>query len=162
MKVGEKVYWYAPAILDYPENERETQRNRVYTIVKLIGEDRCLIADEYGEVEVPFSEIEYVPISNFYRSFNALRKNAEDKLKEVGTISFEHLFDEDNEDSIDNRPQVIIADRHCEIAWEIVLSVSWSEERKEIMLQTENYGEVYASYCEALSEQYVYSAILYA
>ena len=159
MKVGEKVYWYDPAILDYPENERETQRNRVYTIVKLIGEDRCLIADEYGEAEVPLMEIEYIPIAKLYRSFNTLRDSAIEKLKEVGTITFNY---NEEEDGSDNRPQVIIADRHCEIAWEIVLSVSWSEERKEIMLQTDNYGEVYASYCEALSEQYVYSAILYA
>ena len=159
MKVGEKVYWYDPAILDYPENERETQRNRVYTIVKFIGEDMCLIADEYGEVEVPLMQIEYVPIANLYRSFNALRDSAREKLKEVGTITFNYNEDEYGSDE---RPQVIIADKHCEIAWEIVLSVSWSEERKEIMLQTENYGEVYASYCEALSEQYVYSAILYA
>ena len=159
MKVGEKVYWSDPAILDYPIEERETQRNRVYTIVKFIGEDMCLIADEYGEVEVPLTEIEYVSIANLYRSFNALRKSAEEKLKEVGTITFEYNEDED---SLDERPQVIIADKHCEIAWEIVTSVSWNELRKEIMLQTDNYGEVSTAYCEALSEQYVYNAILYA
>lgn len=102
-----------------------------------------------------------ITIANFDSSFNALRKSAEDKLKEVGTITFAYIEDED-EDSLDERPLVLIANKRCEIDWEIVLSVSWSEERKEIMLQTDNYGEVCATSCEALSEQYVYKAILYA
>lgn len=166
MRVGQKVRWNDPAIADYPIEERETQSNRVYTIVKFISEEICLIADEFGEAEVPLGEIQDINISNFNRAYTDLKRGAIARLKEVGSMSFNHLYeeilDEDGEveDTNDERPMVLVANRHCEISWYPVMSVRWDEERDDIMLDCDDYGEIPSIYCEACSEHYVFADIL--
>lgn len=64
-EVGDKVKWNDVNLDEFPEEDRETQKNRIYTIIeikknKLLG-DEYLIADDYGEVEVFGEELEYVP-----------------------------------------------------------------------------------------------------
>jgi hypothetical protein len=167
MRIGQKVKWFDPAINDYPIEERETQRNRVYTIVKFINDKMCLIADEYGESEVLITEIDPLPIADYNDNVRALKQSAIDKLKSLGgTMSFENLyheeFDDDGvvEDYDDMRPQIIVANRHCEIDWTIVLSVKL-DENDEIRVETDDYGEIPVTYAEGETDIYIYKAILF-
>lgn len=57
---GDLVKWNDPAINDFEPEEREIQRNRIYSVVKIINEDMVLIADEWGEGEVFVDELELV------------------------------------------------------------------------------------------------------
>ena len=56
---GEHVKWHDPGINDFAPEERDIQRNRVYEIVEL-GEGTALIHDDFGEAEVPVTELELV------------------------------------------------------------------------------------------------------
>ena len=167
MRVGEKVKWFDPAINDFPIEERETQRNRVYTIVKFINDEMCLIADEYGESEVLITEIDPLPIAVYNEHTNLLKQAAIEKLKTLGgTMSFENLYheelDDDGEveDYEDMRPQIIVANRHCEIDWTIVLSVRLDDD-DEIRVETDDYGEIPVTYAEGETDIYIYKAILF-
>ena len=56
-RVGDKVKWDDPAIDDLEEEEeRESHRNRVYKIIGIINDEMLLIADDFSETEVLFSE----------------------------------------------------------------------------------------------------------
>jgi hypothetical protein len=57
---GDLVKWNDPAINDFEPEEREIQRNRIYSVVEFINEDMVLIADEWGEGEVFVDELELV------------------------------------------------------------------------------------------------------
>lgn len=57
---GDLVKWNDPAINDFAPEEREIQRNRIYSVVEFINEDMVLIADEWGEGEVFVDELELV------------------------------------------------------------------------------------------------------
>ena len=57
---GDLVKWNDPAINDFVPEEREIQRNRIYSVVEFINEDMVLIADEWGEGEVFVDELELV------------------------------------------------------------------------------------------------------
>lgn len=57
LDVGDLVLWDDVAINDYPIEEREIQRHRVYQIIKIINDEIVLIADDYGEVEVLKTEL---------------------------------------------------------------------------------------------------------
>lgn len=167
MRIGQKVKWNDPAIDDYPIEERETQRNRVYTIVKYINDEMCLIADEYGESEVLITEIDPLPIAVYNEHTDLLKQAAIEKLKTLGgTMSFENLYHEeldDNgevEDYEDMRPQIIVANRHCEIDWTIVLSVRLDDD-DVIRVTTDDYGEIPVTYAEGETYIYIYKAILY-
>ena len=59
---GDFVKWNDIAINDFAKNEREIQRNRIYSVVKFINEEMILIADEYGEAEVFIEELELCDI----------------------------------------------------------------------------------------------------
>jgi hypothetical protein len=167
MRIGQKVKWFNPAINDYPIEERETQRNRVYTIIKYINDEMCLIADELGESEVLITEIEPLPIAVYDEYKTQLVQSAIEKLKTLGgTMSFENLYhqelDEDGvvEDYEDMRPQIIVANRHCEIGWTIVLSVILGDD-KVIRVETDDYGEIPLTYAEGETDIYIYKAILF-
>ena len=167
MRIGQKVKWFDPAINDYPIEERETQRNRVYTIIKFINDEMCLIADEYGESEVLITEIDPLPIALYNEHTTQLKQAAIEKLKALGgTMSFENLyheeFDDDGvvEDYEDMRPQIIVANRHCEIDWTIVLSVRLDDD-DEIRVETDDYGEIPVTYAEGETDIYIYKAILF-
>lgn len=167
MRIGQKVKWFDPAINDFPIEERETQRNRVYTIIKFINDEMCLIADDFGESEVLITEIDPLPIADYNDNVRALKQSAIDKLKSLGgTMSFENLyheeFDDDGvvEDYNDMRPQIIVADRHCVIDWTIVLSVRL-DENDEIRVETDDYGEIPVTYAEGETDIYIYKAILF-
>jgi hypothetical protein len=171
MRIGQKVKWFDPAINDYPIEERETQRNRIYTIVKIINEEMCLIADDFSESEVFFSELipfeEVIPqIEKFNNSINELKSAAVQKLKEIGFIDFSFLYTEtldedgDVEDYEDERPQIIVADKHCIIDWVVVESVKWDENRNVIMVYCDGYDYIPVTYAEGLTEIYVYMEIL--
>lgn len=54
--IGDKVKWNDPAIEEFAE-DRELQESRVFEVVADTGWDCYLIADKYGEVEVPSDEI---------------------------------------------------------------------------------------------------------
>lgn len=56
--IGSCVKWHDMAIEDFAPQEREAQANRIWTVADYIGEDAVLIVDEYGEAEVPISELE--------------------------------------------------------------------------------------------------------
>ena len=168
MRIGQKVKWFDPAINDFQVEEREIQRNRIYTIIKFINDEMCLIADEFGESEVLITEIDPIEVVDFNNNIRALKQSAVDKLNTIGgTLSFEHLYqetlDEDGEveDYEDNRPQIIVADRHCIIDWTIVLSVRWDNDREEIMVKTDDYGEIPITYAEGETAIYIYKAILF-
>ena len=167
MRVGEKVKWFDPAINDYPIEERETQRNRVYTIIKFINDEMCLIADDFGESEVLITEIDPLPVADYNDNVRALKQSAIDKLKSLGgTMSFENLYheelDDDGEveDYEDMRPQIIVANRHCEIDWTIVLSVRLGDD-EVIRVETDDYGERPVTYAEGETDIYIYKAILF-
>ena len=167
MRVGEKVKWFDPAINDFPIEERETQRNRVYTIVKFINDEMCLIADDFGESEVLITEIDPLPVADYNDNVRALKQSAIDKLKALGgTMSFENLYheelDDDGEveDYEDMRPQIIVANRHCEIDWTIVLSVRLGDD-EVIRVETDDYGEIPVTYAEGETDIYIYKAILF-
>lgn len=167
MRIGQKVKWFDPAINDYPIEDRETQRNRVYTIVKFINDEMCLIADEYGESEVFITEIDPLPIAVYNEHTDLLKQAAIEKLKTLGgTMSFENLYyeelDDDGEveDYEDMRPQIIVANRHCVIDWTIVLSVRLDDD-DAIRVTTDDYGEIPVTYAEGETYIYVYKAILY-
>lgn len=59
-EIGDKVKWLDPNIEEFDEEDREEQKNRIYTIVEIKQNDVYLIADDYSEVEVFAEEIEYV------------------------------------------------------------------------------------------------------
>ena len=167
MRVGEKVKWFDPAINDFPIEERETQRNRVYTIIKFINDEMCLIADDYGESEVLITEIDPLPVAVYNEHTNQLKQAAVEKLKTLGgTMSFENLYheelDDDGEveDYEDMRPQIIVANRHCEIDWTIVLSVRLGDD-DVIRVETDDYGEIPVTYAEGETDIYIYKAILF-
>ena len=171
MKVGDKVKWNDPAIGDFELQDRIFQENRVYTIANIINDEMCLISDEYGESEVFISELipfeEVIPqIENFSESINKLKSAAVQKLKEVGFIDFTFLYTEtldedgDIEDYEDERPQIIVADKHCIIDWVVVESAKWDENRNEIMVYCEGYDYIPLTYAEGLTENYVYMEIL--
>ena len=167
MRIGQKVKWFDPAINDYPIEERETQSNRVYTIVKYINDEMCLIADEYGESEVLITEIDPLPIAVYNEHTDLLKQAAIEKLKTLGgTMSFENLYheelDDDGEveDYEDMRPQIIVANRHCVIDWTIVLSVRLDDD-DVIRVTTDDYGEIPVTYAEGETYIYIYKAILY-
>jgi hypothetical protein len=167
MRIGQKVKWNDPAIDDYPIEERETQRNRVYTIVKYINDEMCLIADEYGESEVFITEIDPLPIAVYNEHTDLLKQAAIEKLKTLGgTMSFENLYheelDDDGEveDYEDMRPQIIVANRHCVIDWTIVLSVRLDDD-DEIRVETDDYGEIPVTYAEGETDIYIYKTILF-
>lgn len=167
MRIGQKVKWFDPAINDYPIEERETQRNRVYTIIKFINDEMCLIADDYGESEVLITEIDPLPIAVYNEHANQLKQAAIEKLKALGgTMSFENLYheeiDDDGvvEDYEDMRPQIIVANRHCEIDWIIVLSVRLGDD-DVIRVETDDYGEIPVTYAEGETDIYIYKAILF-
>jgi hypothetical protein len=139
----------------------------VYTIIKYINDEMCLIADEYGESEVFITEIDPLPIADYNDNVRALKQSAIDKLKSLGgTMSFENLYheelDDDGEveDYEDMRPQIIVANRHCVIDWTIVLSVRLDDD-DEIRVETDDYGEIPVTYAEGETYIYVYKAILY-
>ena len=168
MRIGQKVKWFDPSINDYPIEERETQRNRVYTIVKFINEEMCLIADDYGESEVLIAEIDPLPVADYYDNVRALRQAAIEKLKSLGgTMSFENLYHEElDENGVvenyeDNRPRIIVANRHCEIDWTIVLSVRLGDYIDVILVETDDYGEIPVTYAEGETYIYIYNAILF-
>lgn len=167
MRVGEKVKWFDPAINDFPIEERETQRNRVYTIVEFINDEMCLIADDFGESEVLITEIDPLPVADYNDNVRALKQSAIDKLKSLGgRMSFENLYheelDDDGEveDYEDMRPQIIVANRHCEIDWTIVLSVRLGDD-EVIRVETDDYGEIPVTYAEGETDIYIYKAILF-
>ena len=167
MRIGQKVKWFDSAINDYPIEERETQRNRVYTIIKFINDEMCLIADEYGESEVLITEIDPLPIADYNDNLRLLRQAAIEKLKTLGgTMSFENLYleelDDDGvvEDYEDMRPQIIVANRHCVIDWTIVLSVKLGDD-DVIRVETDDYGEIPITYAEGETDIYIYKAILF-
>lgn len=57
-RVGDKVKWDDPAIDDLEEEEeRESHRNRIYEIIGIINDEMLLIADDFSETEVLFSEL---------------------------------------------------------------------------------------------------------
>ena len=63
-EVGDKVKWNDVNLEEFEEEDRETQKNRIYTIIeikkdKLLGNE-YLIADDYGEVEVFGEELEFI------------------------------------------------------------------------------------------------------
>lgn len=168
MRIGQKVKWFDSAINEFQVKEREIQHNRVYTIIKFINDEMCLIADEFGESEVLIDDIYPIEVVNFSNNASALNLSAIDKLKTIGgTLSFGNLYqetlDEDGEveDYEDNRPQIIVADRHCIIDWTIVLSVRWDNDREVIMVETDDYGEIPVTYAEGETAIYVYKAILF-
>lgn len=167
MRIGQKVKWFDPAINDYPIEERETQRNRVYTIIDFINDEMCLIADEYGESEVLITEIDPLPIAVYNEHTSLLKQTAIEKLKTLGgKMSFENLYheelDDDGEveDYEDMRPQIIVANRHCEIDWTIVLSVRLGDD-DVIRVETDDYGEIPVTYAEGETDIYIYKAILF-
>lgn len=167
MRIGQKVKWFNPAINDYPIEERETQRNRVYTIIKFINDEMCLIADDYGESEVLITEIDPLPIAVYNEHKRQLEQAAIEKLKTLGgTMSFENLYYEElNDDGViedyeDMRPQIIVANRHCEIGWTIVLSVRLGDD-EVIRVETDDYGEIPITYAEGETDIYIYKAILF-
>ena len=59
---GDLVKWNDTAIDDFAINEREIQRNRIFSVIEFINEDMILIADEYGEAEVFIEELELCDI----------------------------------------------------------------------------------------------------
>jgi hypothetical protein len=127
----------------------------------------CLIADEYGESEVLITEIDPLPIADYNDNVRALKQSAIDKLKSLGgTMSFENLYheelDDDGvvEDYEDMRPQIIVANRHCEIDWTIVLSVRLGDD-DVIRVETDDYGEIPVTYAEGETDIYIYKAILF-
>jgi hypothetical protein len=81
-------------------------------------------------------------------------------------MSFENLYheelDDDGEveDYEDMRPQIIVANRHCEIDWTIVLSVRLDDD-DVIRVTTDDYGEIPVTYAEGETYIYIYKAILY-
>lgn len=167
MRIGQKVKWFDPAINDFPIEERETQRNRVYTIIKFINDEMCLIADDYGESEVLITEIDPLPVAVYNEHKRQLEQAAIEKLKTLGgTMSFENLYheelDDDGvvEDYEDMRPQIIVANRHCEIDWTIVLSVRLGDD-DVIRVETDDYGEIPVTYAEGETDIYIYKAILF-
>lgn len=167
MRIGQKVKWFDPAINDFPIEERETQRNRVYTIIKFINDEMCLIADDFGESEVFITEIDPLPIAVYNEHTDLLKQAAIEKLKTLGgTMSFENLYheelDDDGEveDYEDMRPQIIVANRHCVIDWTIVLSVRLDDD-DVIRVTTDDYGEIPVTYAEGETYIYIYKAILY-
>jgi hypothetical protein len=167
MRIGQKVKWFDSSINDYPIEERETQRNRVYTIIKFINDEMCLIADDYGESEVLITEIDPLPIAVYNEHKRQLEQAAIEKLKTLGgTMSFENLYYEElNDDGViedyeDMRPQIIVANRHCMIDWTIVLSVRLDDD-EEIRVETDDYGEIPLTYAEGETDIYIYKAILF-
>lgn len=58
--VGYKVKWNDVAINDFDSNDKVLQESRIYTIIKEINDSCCLIADEFGEAEVFYSELEII------------------------------------------------------------------------------------------------------
>jgi hypothetical protein len=167
MRIGQKVKWFDSSINDYPIEERETQRNRVYTIIKFINDEMCLIADDYGESEVLITEIDPLPIAVYNEHTRQLKQASIEKLKALGgTMSFENLhyeeLDEDGvvEDYEDMRPQIIVANRHCMIDWTIVLSVRLDDD-EDIRVETDDYGEIPLTYAEGETDIYIYKAILF-
>lgn len=167
MRIGQKVKWFDSSINDYPIEERETQRNRVYTIIKFINDEMCLIADDYGESEVLITEIDPLPIAVYNEHTRQLKQASIEKLKALGgTMSFENLYheelDDDGEveDYEDMRPQIIVANKHCMIDWTIVLSVRLDDD-EEISVETDDYGEIPLTYAEGETDIYIYKAILF-
>lgn len=55
-RVGDVVAWNDPGIMEFSEEDRQTQMERRYEIVS-IDEEIILIADEYGEAEVTADEL---------------------------------------------------------------------------------------------------------
>lgn len=168
MRVGQKVKWFDSRINDFQVEDREIQRNRIYTIVKFINEEMCIIADEFGESEVFIDEICPIEVADFNDNVSRLKQSAIDKLNAIGgTMSFEHLcheeLDEDGiaEDYEDNRPQIIVANRHCCIDWTNVSSVRWDNDRKDIMVETDDYGEIPIIFAEGGTDIFIYNAILF-
>ena len=83
------------------------------------------------------------------------------KLKEIGKIDFAYLYEEDEDGyGADDRPSIIIADRHCEIAWYKIKSTWYDETRGGIMIDCEDMDEVPICYAEGLSEISLYWAII--
>lgn len=95
-----------------------------------------------------------------------LKASSISKLKEVNKIDFSYLLneilDEDGEidEYDDERPQIIVADKHGNIEWTPVISASWDENRREIMVDCESDGIIPLNYAEGLTENYVYIEIL--
>jgi hypothetical protein len=168
MRIGQKVKWFDSGINDFQVEDREIQRNRVYTIVKFINEEICIIADEFGESEVFIGDICPIEVADFNDTVITLKQSAIEKLKTLGgTMSFEHLYHEELDDDgdgeyyEDNRPQIIVANRHCEIDWTNVSSVRWDNDRKDIMVETDYCGEIPIIFAEGGTEIFIYNAILF-
>lgn len=168
MRIGQKVKLFNSGINDFQVEDREIQRNRIYTIVNFINDEMCLIADEYGESEVFIDKICPIEVADFNDNVSRLKQSAIDKLNAIGgTLSFKHLCHEElNEDGKveeyeDNRPQIIVANRHCIIDWTVVSSVRWDNDRVDIMVETDNYGEIPIIFAEAGTEIFIYKAILF-
>ena len=59
-RIGDNVKWIDLAIDDFDDDEKEYQKERKYTIIKILNDESCLIADDYGESEVFFDELEKI------------------------------------------------------------------------------------------------------
>ena len=68
LKVGDKVKWDDPAITDFEPEERQSQLDRVWTVVSIGGDtsedaevessdDVIVLSDEYGDTETTLEEI---------------------------------------------------------------------------------------------------------
>jgi hypothetical protein len=60
LEVGDKVKWLDPNIEEFDEQDREEQKNRIYTIVEIKKNGVYLIADDFSEVEAFGEELVYV------------------------------------------------------------------------------------------------------
>ena len=97
---------------------------------------------------------------NFNRALTDLINISRTAIERNGKIDFTHLYKEDEYGCIDdNRPSIIIADRHCEIAWYKVNSAWYDEDRNDIMVDCDDIGEVPLTYAEGFSEISLYYAI---
>lgn len=95
-----------------------------------------------------------------------LKASSISKLKQVNKIDFSYLLDEklDEDGEIDEyedeRPQIIVVDNDGNIEWTAVISASWNENRREIMVECESNRIIPLNYAEGLTENYVYIEIL--
>jgi hypothetical protein len=102
-------------------------------------------------------------IKQFYESYSALRNKALELIKVVKEIDVSYLYHYDNDDpdeSYDERPTFVTTTRRGETIWDSVNKIRYNETINDIVMVCEEMGEINITYCEGLTEVYIFETII--